>query len=173
MKSLRSIAFAIVLGVFSIPALSVVAPVTMTEAQACDVQMGRRNSCHSGYLDSCRQYGYVGPCGLGGQRAGSGGGHYARRPMQQPMYHQPVYRRPMMAQRPQAVHYRYHKEYSHRHESRSAPVPQGPRQSTAQGAARIPMSDLKVSSLPCRLSSGDMGIVVKVISTGETRCGRG
>lgn len=86
MKTVTSMAFALVLGATAIPAVAVVAPVTMTAAQACNVQMGRPNSCHQGYLESCRQYGYKGPCGLGGQRAGHSGGYMQGRPMARPMY---------------------------------------------------------------------------------------
>ncbi len=89
MKSLCTLLFALVLGAAALPAMSIVAPVTMTEAQACDVQMGRRNSCHQGYLDSCRQYGPNNPMCLQGNRGGQRYGH-------RPTYHRPVYQqRPM------------------------------------------------------------------------------
>lgn len=108
MKTFTSIAFALVLGALSIPTAAVVAPVSMTEANACSVQMGHPNSCHKGYLKSCRELGYAGACGLGGVRAGNGGygGHGYARPIGRPMMQRPVYRpmHPHMVRRPMPMH---------------------------------------------------------------------
>lgn len=82
MKKLVSIAFALVLGAVSLPALSVVAPVEMTAAHACGTggNASRSPHCNTTYLQSCQRLGYSGPCGFGGQRAGNGG-YYGQQPV--------------------------------------------------------------------------------------------
>lgn len=106
MKMFAKIAFALVLGVVSIPAVSIVAPVTMTEAQACGTggSASRGISCHQHYLNSCSQLGRNNPWCLNN---GGRGGYYGRPIVQRPVYHghHPV-RRPVPAYAANGHYYR-------------------------------------------------------------------
>ena len=80
MKRILAIAFVALLGFLALPVSTIVAPVSMTAAQACGTggNASRSPHCNTPYLQTCASLGYRGPCGLGGNRAGNSGGQYGR-----------------------------------------------------------------------------------------------